>query len=206
MTKSFCHFDTIPSDLMDIIEEDLTETFDPQMDVSKLMGDQVNLGKRNSRNAWIPTTHWLGGLMWHYFNKANKEFFHYDLECIDGESMQYTQYQLDQYYDWHQDEGIASFYKPQASGSRGDERIVQDFINYSAERVRKLSCSLQLSDEDDYEGGGTQVLDVDNTMVTIPKSRGSLFFFDSRLAHRAKTVHKGLRKSLICWAIGPRWK
>ena len=206
MTKSFCHFDTIPSEMMDIIEADLSEKFDPQMQNSKIMGNVEALDKRNSKNAWVPTTHWLGGLMWYYFNKANKEFFHYDLECIDGEAMQYTQYQLDQYYDWHQDEGIASFYKPQASRNRVYERIVQDFINYSAERVRKLSCSLQLSDEDDYEGGGTQVLDVDNTMVTIPKSRGSLFFFDSRLAHRAKTVHKGLRKSLICWAIGPRWK
>ena len=206
MTKSFCHFDTIPSDLMDIIEEDLTEKFDPFMDTSKLMGSQVHLEKRNSRNAWIPTSHWLGGLMWYYFNKANKEFFHYDLECIDGESMQYTHYELNQHYDWHQDEGIASYYKPKASGGRADERRVEDFINEKAERVRKLSCSLQLSHEEDYEGGGTQVLDVDNTMVTLPKGRGSLFFFDSRLAHRAKTVNKGLRKSLICWAIGPRWK
>ena len=206
MTKSFCHFDTIPSDLMDIIEEDLTEKFDPLMDTSKLMGNQVHLEKRNSRNAWIPTSHWLGGLMWYYFNKANKEFFHYDLECIDGESMQYTHYKLNQHYDWHQDEGVSSYYKPKASGNRGDERRVQDFINEKAERVRKLSCSLQLSDEEDYEGGGTQVLDVDNSMVTLPKGRGTLFFFDSRLAHRAKTVHKGLRKSLICWAIGPRWK
>jgi len=206
MTKTFCHFDTIPSDLMDIIEEDLTEKFDPQMEVSKLMGNVEQLEKRNSRNAWVPTTHWLGGLMWHYFNKANNEFFHYDLECIDGESMQYTQYELNQHYDWHQDEGISSLYKPQASGNRGDERRVQDFINEKAEKVRKLSCSLQLSDEEDYEGGGTQVRDVDNSMVTLPKGRGSLFFFDSRMQHRAMTVHKGLRKSLICWAIGPRWK
>jgi PKHD-type hydroxylase len=65
---------------------------------------------------------------------------------------------------------------------------------------------LQLSHEDDYEGGFTQIRDVDNTMVTIPKQRGSLFFFDSRLQHRAKTVHKGMRKSLIAWAVGPRWK
>ena len=206
MTKSFCHFDTIPSEMMDIIEADLSEKFDPQMDQSKLMGNQVNLEKRSSRNAWIPTAHWVGGLMWYYFNKANTEFFHYDLECIDGESMQYTQYEINQHYDWHLDEGIASYYKPQASGNRADQRRVEDLINKQAERVRKLSCSLQLSHEEDYEGGGTQVLDVDNTMVTIPKGRGSLFFFDSRLTHRAKTVHKGLRKSLICWAIGPRWK
>ena len=70
--------------------------------------------------------------------------------------------------------------------------------------VRRVAVSISL--KDDYEGGGTQVRDVDNTMVSIPKKRGTLFFFDSRLQHRAKTVHKGLRKSLIVWAVGPRWK
>ena len=47
---------------------------------------------------------------------------------------------------------------------------------------------------------------IDNEMITIPKGRGSLFFFDSRMLHRAMTVTKGLRKSLIIWAVGPRWK
>ena len=206
MTKSFCHFDTIPAELMDVIESDLTEKYDPYMDTSKLMGNVTNTKKRSSKNAWVPTSHWIGGLMWHYFKRANDEFFHYDLKHIDGEAMQYTQYELNQHYDWHQDEGIASFYKPQAGGNRSDQLIVQDKININAETIRKLSCSLQLSDEDDYEGGGTQVRDVDDTMVTLPKERGSLFFFDSRLQHRAMTVTKGLRKSLIIWAVGPRWK
>jgi len=206
MTKSFCHCGTIPSDLMDIIEADLTEHFDPQMEQSKLMGDRTNLKQRNSKNAWIPTTHWLGGLMWHYFKKVNEEVFNYDLHNIDGESMQYTHYQTNQQYHWHQDEGLASLYKPLASGSRNDQNIVQDFINKEAEQVRKLSVIVQLADPDDYEGGGTQVRDIDNSMVTIPKERGTLFFFDSRLQHRAMTVTKGLRKSLICWAVGPRWK
>ena len=49
---------------------------------------------------------------------ANVDYFHYDLNCIDGENMQYTQYGLNEHYHWHQDEGIASLYKPQASGSR----------------------------------------------------------------------------------------
>ena len=206
MTKSFCHFGTIPSDLMDIIEADLTENFDQQMETSRLMGNAEVLEKRNSRNAWVPTTHWLGGLMWHYFNKVNNEFFHYKIDCIDGESMQYTHYELKQKYDWHQDEGINSLYKPQASGSRNDQLIVQDFINDQAEKVRKLSVIVQLADEDDYEGGLTQVRDVDQSMVTLPKKRGTLFFFDSRLQHRAKMVHMGLRKSVIAWAVGPRWK
>ena len=206
MTKSFCHFDTIPSHLMDIIEEYLTDNFDSQMQTSRLMGNVEDTSRRSSKNAWVPTATWVGGVMWYYFKKANDEYFHYDLNCIDGESMQYTQYGLDEHYNWHQDEGIASLYKPEASGNRNDQMIVQDFINREAEQCRKLSCSLQLSDPDDYEGGDTQVRDVDDSMVTIPKERGALFFFDSRMQHRAKSVKKGMRKSLISWAVGPRWR
>ena len=73
MTKSFCHFDTIPSDMMDIIEADLTDTFDEQMQTSRLMGNAEVLEKRNSTNAWVPTTYWIGGLIWHYFKRANDE-------------------------------------------------------------------------------------------------------------------------------------
>ena len=206
MTKSFCHHATIPSDMMDIIEADLSKTFDQQMATSKLMGNAEVLDKRNSKNAWVPTTYWLGGLIWHYFKQANDEFFHYDLDQIDGESMQYTHYALNEHYDWHQDEGLSNLYKPQAGGNRGGELVVQDWVNNGCERVRKLTCILQLANEEDYEGGDTQVRDVDNTMATLPKQRGTLFFFDSRLQHRAMTVKKGLRKSLISWAVGPRWR
>ena len=206
MTKSFSHYTTISPEIMDIIEEDLTRNFDNNMQFSKLMGNVQDSNRRNSKNAWIPTTHWLGGLMWHYFKKANDEIFHYSLDHIDGEAMQYTHYSLKQKYDWHQDENLAGMYKPQAGGNRNDENLVNDFINYEAEKVRKLSCILQLSDPDDYEGGGTQLRDIDNSLYNIPRERGTLVFFDSRLYHRAKMVHKGLRKSLIVWAVGRRWK
>ena len=191
---------------MDIIEADLSTNFDSQMQTSRLMGNAEVLDKRNSKNAWVPTTWWLGGLMWHYYKKANDEFFHYNIDQIDGESMQYTQYGLNERYDWHQDEGVSSLYKPQASGNRNDQAIVQDFINGSSERIRKLSAIVQLANDDDYEGGATQIRDVDNTLYTIPRQRGTIVFFDSRLQHRAKSVTKGMRKSLISWAVGPRWR
>ena len=206
MTKSFCHHITIPSELMDIIEEDLTNNFDNQMQISKTMGNRTQMDKRNSQNAWVPTSTWLGGLMWHYYKNANDDFFHYKLECIDGESMQYTHYGLNEKYDWHVDEGLPTLYKPQAGGNRHDNMIVQDFINREAEQCRKLSAIVQLSDPDDYEGGTTQIRDVDQSLYTIPKEKGTVVFFDSRLQHRAKMVTKGLRKSLITWAVGPRWR
>jgi PKHD-type hydroxylase len=205
MTKSFCHFDTIPSNIMDSIESHLSENFDSQMDTSRLMGGAKKIESRNSQNAWVPTTNWIGGLMWYYYKRANDEFFHYDLECIDGESMQYTQYAIDQKYDWHQDEGVSGLYKPQASGNRDTQVVAQDFMNMKSEKIRKLSAVVQLVDGDDYEGGGTEILDVDGTLYTVPRERGTIVFFDSRLKHRACTVKKGMRKSLITWAVGPRW-
>ena len=197
MTKSFCHHATIPSDMMDIIEADLSK-FDRLMEASRVRGQSGETSEvRNSLNAWIPTTYWVGGLIWHYFQRANDEFFHYDLDQIDGESMQYTKYELNQHYNWHQDEGIGALYKPQSKGHRDDELIIQDWVNKGCGKVRKLSAIVQLVDGDDYEGGATQIRDVDQSLYTVPRERGTIVFFDSRLQHRARTVRKGLRKSLI---------
>ena len=206
MTKSFLHYTTIPSHLMDIVEEDLSAQFDANMQISRLYGNNTDLNKRNSKNAWVPTAFWVGGLMWNYFKKANDEFFHYDLERIDSETMQYTHYGNNEKYDWHQDEGLSQLYKPQSGGNRQNTNIVNDLVNESSQKIRKLSCVLQLSDSDDFEGGLSQIRDVDNALYTVPRERGTLVFFDSRLSHRAKMITKGLRKSLICWAIGPRWQ
>ena len=88
---------------------------------SRLHGDALNKDKRNSQNAWIPTTHWVGGFVWHYIQRANRENFLYDLHCIDGESMQFTKYSEGQFYGWHNDAGLATQYKPVSVGNRQDD-------------------------------------------------------------------------------------
>ena len=103
--QSIWYFTDLPEKVVDLIAEDLTEKFDPQMADSKLHGDSLNKEKRDSQNAWVPTTHWVGGLIWHYIQRANRENFLYDLRCIDGESMQYTRYETGQFYGWHNDAG-----------------------------------------------------------------------------------------------------
>lgn len=60
--QSIWYYSDLPEKVVDLIEEDLTEKFDPQMADSRLHGDALNKDKRNSQNAWIPTNHWLGGL------------------------------------------------------------------------------------------------------------------------------------------------
>jgi PKHD-type hydroxylase len=173
---------------VDLIEEDLTENFDPQMADSKLHGDQLNKEKRNSQNAWIPTNHWVGGFIWHYIMRANRENFLYDLRCIDGESMQYTRYETGQYYHWHNDAGLATQYKPVSVGNR-TEGLGQDFLNENIEMVRKLSFAMQLSDP-----------------YVAPRKKGCIMLFDSRTQHRVLKVTKGTRKSIVGWTVGPRWK
>ena len=205
--QSVWYYTELPQDVIEIIERELSEQFDPQMADSKLHGDALNKEKRNSQNAWIPTTHWIGGFMWHYIMRANRENFLYDLKCIDGESMQYTRYGEGQFYGWHNDAGLSTQYKPVTQGNRGfDGGIAQDFMNENCEMVRKLSFSLQLSHPDDYEGGNVQLLDEAGNNYFAPRRRGSVILFDSRTQHRVLKVTKGVRKSIVGWTVGPRWK
>ena len=203
--QSIWFYTDIPEDIVDIIERDVSLKFDEQMGDSRLQGDSLNKEKRNSQNAWIPTNHWLGGFLWHYIERANRENFLYDLRCIDGESMQYTRYSEGQFYGWHNDAGITTQYKPVAIGNREQGRA-QDFMNENLELVRKLSFAMQLSDPDDYEGGNVQLLDEMGNPYFVPRKRGTIVLFDSRTMHRVQKVKKGVRKSIVGWTVGPRWK
>ena len=205
--QSIWYFTDLPADVVNIIERDVSEKFDMNMGESRLDGNAINKDKRNSYNAWIPTTHWVGGFLWHYVQRANRENFLYDLRCIDAESMQYTRYAEGQYYHWHNDSGLASHYKPISNGDRKEtDKQQQDFMNENTELVRKLSFTLQLSDPDDYEGGNVQLLDETGKSYIAPRQRGCIILFDSRTQHRVLKVTKGTRKSIVGWVVGPRWK
>ena len=202
--QSVWYFSDLPEDVVDIIERDLTEKFDSQMADSKLHGDALNKEKRNSKNAWVPTTNWVGGFVWHYIERANRENFLYDLRNIDGESMQFTKYGPGEFYGWHNDAGLANQYKPVSVGNRA-QGLAQDYLNEKVEMVRKLSFVVQLSDPDDYEGGNLQLLDEAGNSYIAPRQRGTVILFDSRTQHRVQKVRTGVRKSLVGWVVGKRW-
>ena len=203
--QSIWYFTDIPKDIVEIIDRDVSEKFDSGMADSRLHGDALNKERRNSQNAWIPTSHWVGGFIWHYIERANRENFLYDLRCIDGESMQYTKYEEGQFYNWHNDAGLLSQYKPVSLGNRADG-LANDFLNENVEMVRKLSFAMQLSDPDDYEGGNVQLMDEQGKCYFAPRHRGCIVLFDSRTMHRVLPVKKGVRKSIVGWTVGPRWK
>ena len=209
--QSIWYFTDIPKDVVNILDKDLYDNFDHEMKDSKLHGDDLNKEKRNSKNTWIPTTHWIAGFLWHYISKANRDNFLYDLSHIDGESMQYTRYGEGEYYKWHNDSGIGIFYKPQMIEVVGektidDQDVHRDYLNKQTELVRKLSFTLQLSGPDDYEGGNVEFINEANENYIAPRDRGTMILFDSRTQHRVNKVTRGTRRSIVGWVVGPRWK
>ena len=210
--QSIWYHTGLPKDIVNILDDYVSENFDSEMRDSELLGRHKDKNKRNSENAWIDTNHWIAGFIWHYVNKANRENFRYDLTNIDGENLQYTKYSEGQYYNWHNDAGISNCYKPEYIGNSGgfeedvDNLQLTDFLKTNCELVRKLSFTLQLSDPDEYEGGNVQLIDEAGRSYIAPRQRGTIILFDSRTQHRVIKVKKGVRKSIVGWVLGPRWK
>lgn len=195
----------IPDNLITILENYLrNKNLDNALNDSLLFNDKLDHEIRNSKNTWIPSSNWISGFLWYYIERANRENFLYDISHIDGESIQYTSYGVGEYYTWHEDAGLSICNKPVAATTI--ESSAQNFIVENSEIIRKLSFSLQLSDVDDYEGGQLQFLGDEKTTYFAPKRKGTLIIFDSRTKHRVLKVTKGVRKSLVGWVVGPRWR
>lgn len=200
----------LPSEIVKLLETALEEKYDEEL-IKSVVGEggggTVDEKIRKAKNAWLPSTHWVNGFVMHFANLANVQNFRYDLIGLDGQSSQYTIYDKGEFYNWHVDQGVSSYYKPTSNQVHGhSEEIIKDHFYSQAELVRKLSFSLQLSDEEDYEGGELQIMDEAEKLYTVPKKRGLMVCFDSRARHRVNKVTKGRRKSLVGWIVGPRWR
>ena len=64
--------------------------------------------------------------------------------------------------------------------------------------------SIQLSDENEYDGGELEIKGSGDQTTTAGKALGSLIVFDSKVTHRAIPVTKGERIVLVGWAAGPK--
>ena len=212
-------FSDIPSDLCDILIKDLKK-YDEAIEKSAIrdkVGDDVfDKSIRKSSNAWINGSNWVSGFVWYYIMKANRENFMYDIEGLDSNEIQYTQYQKGEYYDWHIDDNInRCMINDKLLTS--DDNHGENIAILNGEYVRKLSFSIQLSDPEDYEGGELEFkvnnyssekrgdFTLDETFFA-PNKKGTIIIFDSRTQHRVCKVTKGVRKSLVGWVVGPRWK
>lgn len=157
-------------------------------------------GHRRCGMRWDDQTSWIGPFLWQYIQEVNERIFQYDLSSAFASEIHQLEYRPGHYYHWHRDDMVEcrlQYAPPHFTSVR------QQTIEY----VRKLSFSLQLSDEDEYTGGDLQILPENNDkVITVPKKRGTLVIFDSRTRHRIKPVKSGKRFVLVGWVVGPRWK
>ncbi len=140
---------------------------------------------RKTRIAWMyhnDQSKWLYDLLGWIANQLNATNFGFDLYGF-VDALQYTVYEGSEvkpgFYDWHMDQGHTS-------------------------SPRKLSLVLQLTDPSEYEGGDLQFMGTHNSVAT--KELGSVHFFPSYIMHRVMPVTKGIRRSLVGWIAGPRFR
>ena len=75
---------------------------------------------------------------------------------------------------------------------------------YVGKTHRYKTVLIQLSDENDYEGGDL-VCNYGGEMI-LPRGQGAAIAYPSYALHGVKPVTKGTRYSLVIWITGPQFK
>lgn len=152
-------------------------------------GSKVNHGIRRSKVRWVNREErWI--TLWDRLTElthmANDNAYKFDIDRF--QPMQFTEYDAanEGHYDWHVD------------------------IDWTSLKgmARKLSCVVQLTDENDYEGGDFQLGSEVSQLPDPAKVRkqGTVLIFPSFVNHRVIPVTKGVRHSMVAWFQGPKFK
>ena len=145
----------------------------------------VDTKTRISHISWIPFDNIDAKPMYKKLEKVmymtNKRHFGFENMEIN-ENAQYTEYPEGGFYNWHMDLDTNMSNEPP---------------------VRKISMSLILSAENEYEGGGLEIQKPGN--IISPK-QGHAVFFASFVNHRVIPITRGIRKSLVMWFGGEPFK
>jgi PKHD-type hydroxylase len=150
------------------------------IDATIFAGAAVDTEIRSSKVRWVHDQG-VRDVLSSYVTRANVNAFGVDV--YNYCEVQYTEYYATEngHYGWHHDVHWQSL----------------------ANSDRKLSVTVQLSDPSEYEGGDFEFAECDNP---TSKEKGTIVVFPSYLSHRVTPVTKGVRKSLVAWFHGPRWR
>lgn len=152
-------------------------------------GSTANNNTRKSEIRWINPNDYqskfIVDMLWYFAKEANRSAFGFDIDYLPD--IQFTKYSADENgkYDWHCD----TFW---ANPSTYD---------------RKISLVIQLTDPSEYDGGDFQL---DPQYPALPaaalRDKGSVIAFPSFLNHRVTPVTRGVRRSLVSWIQGPKFR
>lgn len=124
-------------------------------------------------------------LVTNFAQRANRDVFNVDMNYL--QDLQYTKY-------YGENQGFYS------------EHFDTFWANPSA-YDRKLSVTVQLSDSDEYEGGDFLFHGpYDQPDPQVLRRKGTVLVFPSPIMHKVTPVTKGVRKTLVAWMEGPKWR
>ena len=158
-----------------------------KLEQAKILSKGYSPSDRRSKIMWIEDKQ-IRYDVCDYIMKQNVMSLALDLYPFQCE-IQYAEYSADEegHFDWHTDQ---------------DPFLTLD---QQTKPCRKYSATMHLNDYGkDYEGGKFEVFD-----KKIPDEyykRGSLILFPSPLLHRVPPVTKGVRRSLVFFLFGPRFR
>ena len=139
---------------------------------------------RISHISWIPFTDKARPMyqkIEQVMHNINNNHFGFENMQIT-EQAQYTEYPVGGHYNWHID--TSTYMK-------------------DAPPVRKISMTLILSEDHEYEGGDLHLLENKAGTRVAP---GHAIFFASFIRHKVAPITKGVRKSLVMWFGGTPFK
>ena len=140
---------------------------------------EIDTKTRTSHISWIPFT--KTPEMYKDIEKVmkttNGNHFGFDGMQIT-EMAQYTEYPEGGFYDWHIDSDTNFAHEP---------------------TVRKISMTLLLSPDNEFEGGDLEIM---KEGQAAKLKQGHAIFFASFIRHRVTPVIRGTRKSLVMWFGG----
>lgn len=139
---------------------------------------------RQVQVASVPENSIITRIMQSFVSEANNQLFKYNITGMDH--VQFVKYTKGSFYDWHNDSTVSH--------------------NDGEEGIRKLSCVVQLSPPEAYNGGEFQLYKgCMGEETPAIKKQGSVIVFDARDYHRVTEITEGCRFSLILWARGPNF-
>lgn len=138
---------------------------------------------RDSQVAWLypaDDLHWAFLRVASAVDSLNNQFFKFDVYGM-VEGFQFTKYEAPSgYYGLHVDRVLNS-------------------------PPRKLSVTIQLNDNDDFDGGELCLYE-GREPVQPPMHQGKMVLFPSYTLHEVRPVTRGTRYSLVCWITGRQFK
>lgn len=153
-------------------------------EIEKVRKSEVCFINRDDKTSWI----------FDRFNQVitniNNQFYQFNLNGYDR--FQYTVYNSDNQgkYDWHMDTIM---------GSMPDDNF---------DEMRKLSLVMLLKEPiKDFSGGEFELNTSHEQNPVVPAmNRGTIIAFPSFIIHRVKPVYLGVRKSIVIWVEGPKFR